>query len=74
MLEAKARKFKINYGIEMSRQQRGFFTFEDFKQADIKWEWHESIVDLRAVWRVTSARWRGKAEPARFGVMVGQRR
>jgi SAM-dependent methyltransferase len=81
MLQAKAREFQTKYGLEMARTPRGFLTFADFQHPALHWQWYESFADARArvvarAWgcaRQWSARWRGKHEPARFGVMVGQR-
>lgn len=73
MLYAKARSFWETYGIEMTRQQRGYFTFDDFRPAALHWTWHESIADWRTRLRAATAHRRGKTEPARFGLMVGQR-
>jgi SAM-dependent methyltransferase len=73
MRDAKAREFKIKYGLEMARTPRGYFTFADFQHRALRWEWHASLADWRARWRAWSARGRGKREPARFGVLVGRR-
>lgn len=73
MLNAKARSFQETYGIELTREQRGYLTFDDFKSVALHWTWHESVADWRTKLRAASARRRGKREPARFGVMVGER-
>jgi hypothetical protein len=77
MLADKQRILRERFNLEIAPGPVGFLTFADFRDLarafSLSWRWIEPYVDVLWSTRHLRARLRRRREPARIGLMVGQR-
>ncbi len=78
MLAEKQRDLQERFDLDIAPGPIGFLTSADFDRMaqafSLSWRWVEPYVDVRWNTRHLRARLRGQRMPARFGLMIGQRK